>query len=138
MPKTIMETMVENSKDPSGRKKTAISCSLYETRGPAAQKLSKEVIATHKHKLNDDCCLRPMLPSSTSDIAYVQTQYGEAPLGSVLSYQLAGSMDTFRELGIQTKGRGERLKEQLQRRRNFCQMGGNHLRQCAVGGLRKQ
>ena len=46
------------------------------------------------------------LPFSTSDIAYVQTQYGEAPLGSVLSYQLVGSMDTFRELVIQTKERG--------------------------------
>ena len=90
MPKTIMETMVENSKNPSGRKKTAITCSLYEARGPAAQKLSKEVIATHKQKLNDDYCLGLMLPSSTIDIAYVQMQYGEVPLGSVLSYQLAG------------------------------------------------
>ena len=57
----------------------AISCSLYKARGPAAQKLTKEVIATHKQELNDDCRLQPMLPSSTSDIAYVQMQYGEAP-----------------------------------------------------------
>ena len=80
-----METMVQKAKDLSVRKKTAISCSLYEARGPAAQKLIKEVIATHKQELKDDCCLQPMLPSSTSDVAYVQTQYGEAPLGSVLS-----------------------------------------------------
>ena len=52
-----METIVEKWKDPSGREKMAITCSLYEARGPAAQKLSKEVIATHKQELNDDCRL---------------------------------------------------------------------------------
>ena len=43
-----------------------------------------------------------MLQSSTSGIAYVQTQCGEAPLGSVLFYH----MNTFREVGMQTKERG--------------------------------
>ena len=31
------------------------------SKGTAAQKLTKEVIAAHKQELNDDCCLRPML-----------------------------------------------------------------------------
>ena len=51
-----------------------------------------------------------MLPSSTSDIPYVQTQYGEALLGSVLSYQLASSMDTLRKQVLQAKERGGWLK----------------------------
>ena len=60
-----------------------------------------------------------MLSPSTSDIVYVQTQYGEASLGRVLSYQLAGSMDTFRELVIQTKKRGERLKRAAAKKEEF-------------------
>ena len=105
-----METMVEKAKDPSQRKKSAITCSLYEARGPAARKLSKESIGAHKEELKDDCRMRPMLPSSTSDLPYVQTQYGEALLSSVLSCQLAGSMDTFKEQVLHAKERGDRLE----------------------------
>lgn len=118
-PKTVMETMVEKAKDPSERKKSAITCSLYEARGPATRKLSKESIAEHKQGLSDVCRLRPMLPSGTSDIPYVETQYGEAPLGSVLSYQLAGSMDTFREQVLQAKERGDRLIRAAAKKQEF-------------------
>ena len=106
----MMETIVKKAKDPSQRKKSTITCSLYEARGAAAQKLSKESIGAHKEELKDDCRMRPMLPSSTSDLPYVQTQYGEALLGSVLSYQLAGSRDTFREQVLHAKEREDRLE----------------------------
>ena len=74
-----------------------------------------------------------MLRSSTSGIAYVQTQYGEAPLGSVLSYH----MNTFREVGMQTKERGEHLEQAAAKKEEFLSKGGNHLHQCVVGGRRK-
>ena len=105
-PRTMMETMVEKAKDPLQRKKSAITCSLYEARRPATRKLSKDNIGAHK----EDCRMRPMLPSSTSDLPYVQTQYGEALLGSVLSHQLVGSMDTSREQVLHAKRRGDRLE----------------------------
>ena len=97
--------------------KNAITCSLYEAKAPAVWKLSKEKIAAHKQELNNVCHLRPILPPS--DISYVQTQYGEALLGSVLYYQLARSMDTFRKQVLHAKERGERLKQAAEKKQEF-------------------
>ena len=115
------------------RPKNAIICSLYEARGSAAQMLSKESIGAHKDELKDDCRMRPLLSSSTSDLPYVQTQYGEALLGSVLSYQCAGSMDTFKEQVLHAKERGIGLIELLKRRGNSCHNLTIHLCLLAIG-----
>ena len=81
------------------------------------------------------------MPSSTNvaiqhqwhSICTVHVQYGEAPLGSVLSYHV----DTFREVVMQTKQRGEHLEQAAAKKEEFLSEGGNHLNQCVVGGLRK-
>ena len=83
-PEPAMQTIVEKSLMDSERKKKAISCSLYEARSSELRHLAQEGIEELICALPDSR-MHVLMPRSFTTTA---TTFGDAPKGSVASYQL--------------------------------------------------
>ena len=86
-PQPSMQTVIERPKFDAERKRKAVTCSLYEARAANVQVTSKKEIMSMRAMLHP-CRMRDLLPDDEKDIAYGRTSFGNAPLGSVISYQL--------------------------------------------------
>ena len=107
-PCRVMDTVVECAKEESVRKKAPISCTLYEARSQKARVLNGKEIVQHRSKLGQDCRLRSVLPSQLDDVFYVDTIYGKAPLGSVLSVQCCNSLESLEMQVVESRERQAR------------------------------
>ena len=88
-PKTVMSTTVERAKESEEHRKLPLKCTLYEARSDVAKNMSAADIITFKRLLHGECRLFSVLPEDSAEIEYVETSYGTAPKGSLLSYQLS-------------------------------------------------
>ena len=84
----VMSSVVERPKPDEERKGGAISCNLYEARGPGVREVSAEDIDTLKASLPEGCRMRGILPSGTDMPRSVQSAFGSCMEGSPISYQL--------------------------------------------------
>ena len=84
-PHAVMQSTIEKAKTDDERKQSALSCSLYEARGPSVRSETQADIEKLRSSLPDVTRMKRLLPSS---FAVTQTAYGPVPCGSVLSYQL--------------------------------------------------
>ena len=79
------QSTIEKAKTDDERKRSAVSCSLYEARGTSVRSVTQADIEKLRSSLPDVTRMKRLLPSS---FAVTQTAYGPVPCGSVLSYQL--------------------------------------------------
>ena len=84
-PQAVMQSTIEKAKTDDERKRSAVSCSLCEARGPSVRSVTQADIEKLRSSLPDVTRMKRLLPSS---FAVTQTAYGPVPCGSVLSYQL--------------------------------------------------
>ena len=87
--KTVMSTTVERAKESEERRKLPLKCTLYEARSDVAKNMSGADIITFRRLLHGEYCFFSVLPEDRAEIEYVETSYGTAPKGSLLSYQLS-------------------------------------------------
>ena len=84
-PHAVMQSTIEKAKTDNERKRSAVSCFLYESRGPRVRSVTQADIEKLRSSLPDVTRIKRLLPSS---FAVTQKAYGPLPCGSVLSYQL--------------------------------------------------
>ena len=84
-----MSTTVEQACKSYKRRKLPFKCTLYADRSDEAKNMTAADIMIFKRVLHSKSRLFSVLPGDSAEIEFVETSYGAAPKGSLLSYQLS-------------------------------------------------